>query len=93
MHLRWDEAGVIGTNAIVGGGVPLANGAAWSLKRDGESKVAFSCFGDGSCHIGNVLESLNPKVYCTAFTAETSRTQYVAQLPQAMHSSGSICQT
>ena len=23
MHLRWDEAGVIGTNAIVGGGVPL----------------------------------------------------------------------
>ncbi len=59
MHLRWDEAGVIGTNAIVGGGVPLANGAAWSLKRDGENKVAFTCFGDGSCHIGNVLESLN----------------------------------
>lgn len=59
MHLRWDEAGVIGTNAIVGGGVPLANGAAWSLKRDGEKHVAFTCFGDGSCHIGNVLESLN----------------------------------
>jgi 2-oxoisovalerate dehydrogenase E1 component len=59
MHLRWDEAGVIGTNAIVGGGVPLANGAAWSLKRDGDNNVAFTCFGDGSCHIGNVLESLN----------------------------------
>lgn len=59
MHLRWDEAGVIGTNAIVGGGVPLANGAAWSLKRDGKNHVAFTCFGDGSCHIGNVLESLN----------------------------------
>lgn len=59
MHLRWDEAGVIGTNAIVGGGVPLANGAAWSLKRDGDGKVAVTCFGDGSCHIGNVLESLN----------------------------------
>jgi len=59
MHLRWDQAGVIGTNAIVGGGVPLANGAAWSLKRDGDSKVAVTCFGDGSCHIGNVLESLN----------------------------------
>lgn len=59
MHLRWDEAGVIGTNAIVGGGVPLANGAAWSLQRDGEGDVAVTCFGDGSCHIGNVLESLN----------------------------------
>jgi len=59
MHLRWDEAGVMGTNAIVGGGVPLANGAAWSLKRDGSNKIAVTCFGDGSCHIGNVLESLN----------------------------------
>ncbi len=59
MHLRWDEAGVIGTNAIVGGGVPLANGAAWSLQRDGDDGVAVTCFGDGSCHIGNVLESLN----------------------------------
>lgn len=29
MHLRWREAGVLGTNAIVGGGVPLAAGAAW----------------------------------------------------------------
>jgi 2-oxoisovalerate dehydrogenase E1 component len=59
MHLRWDEAGMIGTNAIVGGGVPLANGAAWSLKRDGDGHVAVACFGDGSCHIGNVLESMN----------------------------------
>lgn len=59
MHLRWDDAGVIGTNAIVGGGVPLANGAAWSLQRDRAGDVAVSCFGDGSCHIGSVLESLN----------------------------------
>lgn len=59
MHLRWDEAGVIGTNAIVGGGVPLANGAAWSKQRDGRNEVVLTSFGDGSCHIGNVLESLN----------------------------------
>jgi 2-oxoisovalerate dehydrogenase E1 component len=59
MHLRWDEAGVIGTNAIVGGGVPLANGAAWTKKREGNGDVVLTFFGDGSCHIGNVLESLN----------------------------------
>lgn len=59
MHLRWQEAGVIGTNAIVGGGVPLANGAAWSKKRQGKGEVVFTFFGDGACHIGNVLESLN----------------------------------
>jgi len=59
MHLRWDEAGVIGTNAIVGGGVPLANGAAWSRKRLGTGEVVFTFLGDGACHIGNFLESLN----------------------------------
>lgn len=59
MHLRWKEAGVIGTNAIVGGGVPLANGAAWSRKRQNRGEVVFTFFGDGACHIGNVLESLN----------------------------------
>ncbi len=59
MHLRWDEAGVIGTNAIVGGGVPLANGAAWSKKRQGKGDVVFTFLGDGACHIGNFLESLN----------------------------------
>jgi len=59
MHLRWKEAGVIGTNAIVGGGVPTAAGAAWSQQRDGQGKVVLTAFGDGSCHIGNVLETFN----------------------------------
>jgi 2-oxoisovalerate dehydrogenase E1 component len=59
MHLRWDEAGVIGTNAIVGGGVPLANGAAWAQKTAGKNEIVLTAYGDGSCHIGNVLESLN----------------------------------
>jgi 2-oxoisovalerate dehydrogenase E1 component len=59
MHLRWEESGVIGTNAIVGGGVPTALGAAWSKKRSGNQDIVFTSFGDGSCHIGNVLESFN----------------------------------
>lgn len=59
MHLRWDDAGVFGTNAIVGGGVPLANGAAWSKQRQNKGEVVFTFYGDGACHIGNVLESLN----------------------------------
>ncbi|MFC6672926.1 dehydrogenase E1 component subunit alpha/beta [Marinobacterium aestuariivivens] len=59
MHLRWEEAGVLGTNAIVGGAVPIAAGAAWSKKRDGDQDLVLTSFGDGSCHIGNVLETLN----------------------------------
>jgi len=59
MHLRWAEAGALGTNAIVGGGVPLANGAAWACKRLGAGDVVFTFLGDGAVNIGAVPESLN----------------------------------
>jgi 2-oxoisovalerate dehydrogenase E1 component len=59
MHLRWSEAGNLGTNAIVGGGVPLAAGAAWAHKRAGQGDVAFTYFGDGAVNIGSVLETMN----------------------------------
>src|ERR1700722_16810233 len=32
MHLQWLEAGALGTNAIVGGGVPMAAGNAWAQR-------------------------------------------------------------
>jgi 2-oxoisovalerate dehydrogenase E1 component len=35
MHLQWKEAGAMGTNAIVGGGVPQAAGYAWSARQAG----------------------------------------------------------
>ncbi|NOL50433.1 alpha-ketoacid dehydrogenase subunit alpha/beta [Pelistega europaea] len=59
MHLRWSEAGVLGTNAIVGGGVPLAAGAAWAHKHAGTDAVAVTYFGDGAVNIGSVLETMN----------------------------------
>ena len=59
MHLRWQECGVIGTNAIVGGGVPFANGAAFSRRKQGRDDVVVSFLGDGAVHIGSVPESMN----------------------------------
>ncbi len=59
MHLRWAEAGVLGTNAIVGGGVAMAAGAAWAHKRAGTGDVAVTYFGDGAVNIGSVLETMN----------------------------------
>ena len=59
MHLRWREAGVLGTNAIVGGGVPLAAGAAWAHKHANTDAVAVTYFGDGAVNIGSVLETMN----------------------------------
>jgi 2-oxoisovalerate dehydrogenase E1 component len=35
MHLQWFEAGALGTNAIVGGGVPMAAGNAWAQYHSG----------------------------------------------------------
>lgn len=59
MHLRWDAAGALGTNAIVGGGAPLAAGSAFAHKRAGTGAVAVSYFGDGAVNIGSVLETMN----------------------------------
>jgi len=59
MHLKWTEAGAIGTNAIVGGGVPLALGSAWAHKHSGTDAVAVTYFGDGAANIGSTLESFN----------------------------------
>ncbi|TIV96961.1 MAG: thiamine pyrophosphate-dependent dehydrogenase E1 component subunit alpha, partial [Mesorhizobium sp.] len=59
MHLRWAECGNLGTNAIVGGGVPMAAGAAWAHKRAGKGDVVYTYFGDGATNIGSVLETMN----------------------------------
>jgi 2-oxoisovalerate dehydrogenase E1 component len=59
MHLQWKEAGAMGTNAIVGGGVPQAAGFAWSHLRSGTDSVAISYFGDGATNIGSTLETMN----------------------------------
>jgi 2-oxoisovalerate dehydrogenase E1 component len=59
MHLQWLEAGALGTNAIVGGGVPFAAGNAWAQKHAGTRDLTVSYFGDGSSQIGSVLESMN----------------------------------
>jgi len=59
MHLQWLEAGAIGTNAIVGGGVPLAAGSAWAHRHAGTDAVAVTYFGDGAMNIGSTLETLN----------------------------------
>lgn len=59
MHLRWAEAGILGTNAIVGGGVPSANGVAWAKQMRRTDDVVFCFFGDGAVNSGAVTESMN----------------------------------
>jgi 2-oxoisovalerate dehydrogenase E1 component len=59
MHLQWKEAGAMGTNAIVGGGVPQAAGFAWAHRHADTDAVSVTYFGDGATNIGSTLESMN----------------------------------
>ena len=59
MHLVDFKAGNIGSNAIVGAGLPIALGAAMAFKLREEPRVALTFFGDGATNIGTFHESLN----------------------------------
>ncbi len=59
MHTVDFSLGIIGTNGIVGGGIPIAVGAAWSAKQLGQDLVAVAFFGDGASNQGVLLESMN----------------------------------
>ncbi|MDD5705464.1 MAG: dehydrogenase E1 component subunit alpha/beta [Kiritimatiellae bacterium] len=59
MHIADFRVGHLGANAIVGGGVPIATGAAMSARYFGNGKVTCCFAGDGAYSNGVVLESLN----------------------------------
>ena len=59
MHLTRADHGMLGSYAIVGAHLPMANGAAWSAKLRGTTQVAVAFFGDGATNIGAFHEALN----------------------------------
>jgi pyruvate dehydrogenase E1 component alpha subunit len=59
MHIADFERGMLGANAIVGGGIALAAGGALASKMRGEGGVAVSFFGDGAANQGVLYETMN----------------------------------
>lgn len=59
MHIFDPATGNLGTNGIVGGGIPLATGAALSAKLEKGTRVAIAFFGDGALNQGILFESMN----------------------------------
>jgi TPP-dependent pyruvate/acetoin dehydrogenase alpha subunit len=59
MHLTDTRVGAIGSNAIVGAHLPIANGAAFASAYRGTDEVHVCFFGDGSTNIGAFHEALN----------------------------------
>ena len=59
MHIADFSRGILGANAIVGGGISLAVGGALASRVLGDGRVAVSFFGDGAANQGIFHESLN----------------------------------
>ncbi len=65
MHLTSVEHGMMGSYAIIGAHLTIANGAAWSAQYRGSGQVAVCFFGDGTTNIGAFHEALN---YAAVYT-------------------------
>jgi len=59
MHIADIEIGILGANGIVGGGIPIAPGAALSCQYTNTDRVVLCFFGDGASNQGSFHESLN----------------------------------
>lgn len=59
MHFTDKSVGSIGESAIVGGGIPIATGAALTAQVKGTGQVALTFFGDGASNEGVLAECLN----------------------------------
>ena len=77
MHIGDFATGNIGANAIVGGSVPIATGAAMALRYQGSDRVVCCFAGDGAYANGVVLESLN-------WAAQAQWTNHLAEKPYGL---------
>jgi len=59
MHLCNLRIGVLGTSAIVAGGIPVATGVAWTQRYKQQDGIVVSFFGDGAANQGTFHEALN----------------------------------
>ena len=59
MHLLDVSRGVLGSYAIIGAQLVIANGSAWSAQYRGSGQVTVCFFGDGATNIGAFHEALN----------------------------------
>jgi TPP-dependent pyruvate/acetoin dehydrogenase alpha subunit len=59
MHLYDPEHGFMGTNGVVGGGLPLCLGTAYAAVALGDGRITVAFFGEGASSQGSFHESLN----------------------------------
>lgn len=87
MHIASREAGVVGSNGIVGAGLPISLGTAFASTYRGEKHVTVCFFGDGASNQGTFHEALNlaalwnlPVIFCcenNGWAQFTARKRYI----------------
>jgi TPP-dependent pyruvate/acetoin dehydrogenase alpha subunit len=82
MHLYKPQVGFLGTNGVVGAGIPMAAGAALSAKLKGTDQVAVAFLGDGAVNSGNFHEALNmAAAWDLPFIAVCENNMYATETP------------
>lgn len=86
MHISNMALGMLGANGIVGGGPPIAMGAAFSIKYRELDKVAVAFFGDGASNEGSFHEAANmAALYRLPCIFVCENNGYGEYTPQANH--------
>ncbi|HEY8418191.1 MAG TPA: thiamine pyrophosphate-dependent dehydrogenase E1 component subunit alpha, partial [Limnochordales bacterium] len=82
MHIADVEAGNLGANGIVGGGIPIATGAALACKKMGRGRVVMCFFGDGALAQGAFHEAVNfAAVFKLPIVYVCENNQYAMSMP------------
>ncbi len=83
MHIADVKLGILGANGIVGGGIGIAAGSAFTAKREGKGRVSVAFFGDGAVNQGIWYETANiavlwklPLIYVCENNQYTQFTHY-----------------
>jgi pyruvate dehydrogenase E1 component alpha subunit len=59
VHIAWPDLGILGQSGTLGGGFPIAAGAALSARYRGTDQVCVCFFGDGTANRGTFHEAAN----------------------------------
>lgn len=86
MHIADVSRGMLGANGIVGGGPPLAAGAALSAKTLGTGAVCACFFGDGAAEQGTTHEAMNlAAIWRLPVVFVCENNQFAESTPVAYH--------
>ncbi len=91
MHVAIPDIGLLGTNGIVGGGIPIATGAAFGIQVQERDDVCVCFFGEGAAATGVFGEALNlASLWRLPLIMVCENNQYVELTPQVLHVAGEI---